>query len=96
VYEFHPRPGEKLRAHITRPERVEGSTLAVDSLRQSIAVGKRSSTTTLEFRYRSTQGGRHALTLPKDARVTSVHLDGTSAPLRPDDGVLSRRRLASA
>ena len=89
VYEFHPRPGEKLRARITRPERAEGSTLAVDSLRQSIAVGKRSSITTLEFQYRSTQGGRHALTLPKDARVTSVHLDGRPAPLRPDDGVLS-------
>jgi hypothetical protein len=89
IYEFHPRPGEKLRAHITRPERAEGSTLAIDSLRQSVAVGKRSVNTTLEFQYRSTQGGRHALTLPKDARVTAVHLDGMPAPLRPDDGVLS-------
>jgi hypothetical protein len=96
VYEFHPRPGEKLRAHITRPERAEGSTLALDSVRHSVDMGKRSANTTLEFEYRSTQGGRHALTLPGTARVTSVHLDGQPAQLRPDQGVLSIGLLPGA
>jgi hypothetical protein len=52
-------------------------------------VGKRSANTTLEFRYRSTVGGRHAITLPKSARVTAVNLDGRPVQVRPDDGTLS-------
>ena len=60
IYEFHPRPGEKLRAHITRPERAAGSTLAIDSVRPvRRSSASAPSTTTLEFQYRSTQGGRH-------------------------------------
>jgi hypothetical protein len=89
VYEFHPRPGEKLRLRITRPERAAGTTLAIDSVRQNVEFGKRSATTVLQFQYRSTQGGRHAIALPKSARVTSVHLDGQPAQVRPDNGVLS-------
>ncbi|MBX5462781.1 MAG: hypothetical protein IRZ28_17030 [Steroidobacteraceae bacterium] len=88
VYEFHPRPGETLHARITRPERAEGSTLAIDSVRQTVSVGKRSSSTSLSLAYRSTQGGRHAITLPPTARVTSVRLNGQPVPLRPDDGEL--------
>lgn len=89
VYEFHPRPGETLRARITRPERAEGATLAIDSVTQSVVVGKRSSTTSLSLRYRSTQGGRHTITLPKSARVKSVALNDQPVQLRPDDGELS-------
>jgi hypothetical protein len=96
VYEFYPRPGEKLVAHITRPERAEGATLALDSVQQSVAFGKRSANTTLGFQYRSTQGGRHAITLPKAARVTAVRLDGKSAQVRPDDGSLSIELLPGA
>jgi hypothetical protein len=96
VYEFYPRPGEKLVAHITRPERAEGSTLALDSVKQSVEFGKRSANTTLAFQYRSTQGGRHAITLPKTARVTAVRLDGRSAQVRPDDGALSIELLPGA
>lgn len=88
MYEFHPRPGETLRARITRPERAEGPTLAIDSVRQTVSVGKRSSSTSLALVYRSTQGGRHAITLPPTARVTSVRLNGQPVPLRPDNGEL--------
>jgi hypothetical protein len=89
MFEFHPRPGEKLRARISRPERAEGATFAVDSVQHSVMVGKRSATTNLELHYRSTQGGRHAITLPKNARVTEVQLDGHAAQVRPDNGALS-------
>ncbi|MEP7245117.1 MAG: hypothetical protein ABI885_15770 [Gammaproteobacteria bacterium] len=89
VYEFYPRPGEKLRLHITRPERAAGATLAIDSAMQRVVFGKRSATTSLQLQYRSTQGGRHGITLPKNARVTSVLLDGQPVQVRPDNGVLS-------
>jgi len=89
VYEFHPRPGEKLHLSITRPEPAAGATLAIDSVRQTVNFGKRSASTRLDLQYRSTQGGRHAITMPKNARVSSVELDGQPAQVRPDDGVLS-------
>jgi hypothetical protein len=89
VYEFHPRPGEKLHVSITRPEPAAGTTLAIDSVRQTVVFGKRTATTSLAFEYRSTQGGRHSITLPTNARVSGVRLDGRPVQLRPDDGVLS-------
>ena len=89
IYEFHPRPGEKLHLRITRPDPAAGSTLAIDSVRQTVHFGKRSATTELQFEYRSTQGGRHAIALPKNARVSAVQLDGQPAQVRPDNGVLS-------
>jgi hypothetical protein len=63
-FRFMPRPGEKLALKITRPKGVKGTTLAIDSVSQVTTVGKRSSTTTLTFGYRSTQGGRHVIKLP--------------------------------
>lgn len=89
VYEFHPRPGESVQMRIQRPERAEGATLAVDSVQQNLQVGKRSSTTSLDIGYRSTQGGRHVIKLPKQARVLGVQLDGQSAQVRPVGDELS-------
>src|SRR5690606_34168799 len=89
AFEFHPRPGERLRLNISRPEPAAGSTFAIDSVRQQIRLGKRSTDTTLQLSYRSTQGGRHSLDLPVDARVSQVVLDGRPVSLRPDQGVLS-------
>ncbi len=83
-----PRPGEKLVLKVTRPKPVSGTTLAIDSVKQSIDVGKRSSNTALRFSARSTQGGRHVIKLPPDARVTSVLFDAQPQQLRPEKGEL--------
>jgi hypothetical protein len=88
-FEFHPRPGERLALRIARPARAAGSTLAIDSVTQSVSFGKRSSNTQLNLNYRSTQGGRHTLDLPPSARVTDVNLDGQPVQIRPDEGKLS-------
>lgn len=89
LFQFYPRPGETLQATVTRPKATEGRSFAIDSVVQRTVVGKRSADTTLTFRYRSTQGARHAIALPADARVTSVTLDGDPVPLRPEKGELS-------
>jgi hypothetical protein len=88
VFRFIPRPGEKLALTISRPVGVKGTTLAIDRAAVNTVVGQRTSNTTLEFAFRSTQGGRHVVKLPPDARVTSVTLDGTSQPVRPEKGEL--------
>ncbi|MGQ0835041.1 MAG: hypothetical protein ACT4O5_09015 [Gammaproteobacteria bacterium] len=89
VYQFHPRPGETLKLAITRPKGVQGRALAIDSVRRQVIVGKRATDESLAIDYRSTQGGRHVITLPANARVSSVEIDGEPAQLRPDDGKLS-------
>jgi hypothetical protein len=88
VFRFIPRAGETLKVKVTRPKAAGGTTLAIDSVEQRVSVGKRSSTTTLRFDYRSTQGGRHVIMLPPDARVTAVSHDGSSVQLRPEKGEL--------
>jgi len=89
VFRYIPRPGETLVARVTRPKGIEGTTLAIDSVSYQVEGGKRSSNNTLEFTYRSTQGGRHTLKLPPDARVNQVRLDGQPVQLRPEKGELS-------
>ncbi len=89
VFRFIPRPGEKLVVHVTRPKGVEGATLAIDSVRLSTTVGNRSANSTLQFEYRSTQGGRHIVKLPAVARVTQVSFDGQPVQVRPAKGELA-------
>jgi hypothetical protein len=88
IYRFLPRPGEKLVLKVSRPKAVSGTTLAIDSVMQKVSVGKRSSNTTLQFSSRSTQGGRHVIKLPADARVMSVLFDHQPQQLRPEKGEL--------
>jgi hypothetical protein len=88
VFRFIPRPGERLVARITRPKGIEGATLAIDAVRYSVAVGKRSSNNTLNFDYRSTQGGRRIIKLPPDARVSAMRFDNQPVQLRPERGEL--------
>jgi type II secretion system protein N len=87
-FRFMPRPGEKLTLKVTRPKGAKGTTLAIDSASLHTTIGSRSSTTTLQFAYRSTQGGRHVIKLPEQARVTGVTFDGRPQQLRPEKGEL--------
>jgi hypothetical protein len=96
IFEFYPRPGERLSVKVTRPAASPGSTLAFDSAALRTVVGKRSSDTTLELHYRSTQGGRQTLHIPADAVVTRVLSDGQPLALRPEHGELSLSALPGA
>jgi hypothetical protein len=93
IFEYYPRPGERLTVRVTRPAASPGATLAFDSVALRTAVGKRSSDTTLELHYRSTQGGRQTLHIPADAVVTQVMSDGQPLALRPEHGELSLSAL---
>ena len=89
VFRFMPRPGRKAGGCRSRGRRAsKGTTLAIDSVSLHTIAGKRSSTSTLQFTYRSTQGGRHVIKLPENARVTAVSFDGRPQQLRPEKGEL--------
>ena len=89
IFSYYPRPGESLQLAISRPKAVEGRTLAIDSVQHQRSIGERTSDEIVEFSYRSTQGGRHTISLPANARVSRVQLDGQEAQLRPEKGELS-------
>ena len=89
VFSFYPRPGETLKLAIARPAAVVGPTLAIDRVTHQRTLGARSADEVLDFAYRSTQGGRHVISLPALARITTVEIDGQPAQLRPEKGQLS-------
>ena len=89
VFEYHPRPGEVLDLAVTEPPAVPGGTLAIDQVRHDVSIGRRSTEESVELHYRSTQGGRQNLSLPKDAIVTRIAVDGEPVAIRPDGGELA-------
>lgn len=95
-HEYHPRAGETLQVGISRPEAIPGTTLAIDTVNLRAELGRRAGNHALSFSYRATQGGRHTLTLPGDARVTGVTVDGEDMALRPEQGQLPLTILPGA
>jgi hypothetical protein len=96
TFDYLPRGGESLKLQIVRPETAGDQTLALDSVRLQSNVGRRATDSVLSISYRSTQGGRHTISLPLDAQVTAVTADGSPIPVRPQDGQLSLGLLPGA
>ena len=88
-FEFHPLPGETLTIKVTRPVAVQGDTLAIDSVVLDSQFGQHAVTHTLKFNVRASQGGEHAIELPKNVDVISVLSDGQVLNVRPLDGKVS-------
>ena len=82
--EWHPFPNETISLNITRPEPVTGQTLTIDNSRLTVTQGKRSRDVVLKASLRSSQGMQHTLTLPENAQLQSVTIDGRSQPLRQE------------
>jgi len=82
--EWHPWPGEQLTLNITRPDTVEGQTLTIDSSSLSIKPGQRSQEAQLSISLRSSQGGQHSITLPDQAALQSVTINGQLQPIRQE------------
>ena len=96
VFQYRPRPGEQLTLSVTRPTAAHGTTLAIDNVSRQIQFGTRTVDEKLELNYRSTQGGRHTIQLPADARVQAVRIDNEPVQLRPENGELSISLLPGA
>lgn len=88
-FEYAPRAGERLVAHITRPAAVSGATLAYDRAQLEETIGARARDARLFLEYRSTQGGRQLVTIPEDAQVSVVRTDSSTLAIRPEHGILS-------
>jgi hypothetical protein len=82
--EWHPFPSETISLNITRPESVTGQTLTIDNSRLTVTQGKRARDVVLKASLRSSQGMQYTLTLPENAQLQSVTIDGRTQPLRPE------------
>jgi len=82
--EWHPFPKETISLTITRPEPVAGQTLTIDNSRLTVTQGERMRDVVLKASIRSSQGLQHTLTLPENATLQSVLIDGRSQPLRQE------------
>ncbi|HWP94295.1 MAG TPA: hypothetical protein VNL72_00975 [Gammaproteobacteria bacterium] len=84
TYEYLPYPGESLAVTVMRPEAVPGGTLAIDRARHRVVYGQRAAEGELDFEYRSTRGGTHAIVLPGGAALTALTVDGVALPLHAE------------
>ena len=87
--EWHPWPGESMSLKITRPKPVEGQTLTIDSSRLSIRPGKRTRDADLKISLRSSQGAQHTITLPENAVLQSLTINGQISPVRQEKNRLT-------
>ena len=82
--EWHPWPGETLTLQISRPKTLEGQTLTIDSSQLAIKPGKRVLDADLTMSIRSSQGTQHTVTLPEQAVLQTVAINGQALPLRQE------------
>lgn len=82
--EWRPWPNETITLHVTRPEGIPGKTLTVDSSRLLMSPGLRTTDATLGLTMRSSRGGQHSVTLPENARLQVVKINGKTQPIRQE------------
>ncbi len=80
--EWRPWPGESVKLTLTRPKATIGQTLTIDKSILQVTAGKRSLSSRLKLDMRSSKGTQHTLTLPKNAVLQSVNLNGSKQPIR--------------
>jgi hypothetical protein len=83
--EWRPWPGESVTLHISRPQAVPGVTLTIDKSELHLQPGKRSQIVNLTLTLRSSKGGQHNMSLPPQAILQNVSIDGVSQPIRQKD-----------
>ncbi|MBG7601141.1 MAG: hypothetical protein IZT60_01175 [Gammaproteobacteria bacterium] len=83
--QYLPWPGDEVILNITRPEGVPGTLLTVVSSNMTVNPGKRATDTLLSLKVRASQGGRYEMTLPQQAQLQSVIIDGRSQPIRQEE-----------
>jgi len=82
--EWRPWPGESVALQITRPEGLPGQTLTIDSSFLEVTPGQRATDARLQLGMRSSRGGQHSITLPENASLQSVNINGQTQAIRQD------------
>lgn len=81
---WQPWGGETVTLELTRPAGIDGQILTIDHSELRVQPAERASAVSLDFTVRSSQGGQHTLTLPQDAALQSISINGVPQPIRQD------------
>lgn len=79
--QWRPWPGESLEIAFSRPAATEGRTLTLDGAALEVTPGLRAYDANLSLTLRASRGDTHAVTLPEDAELLSVAIDGKRQPI---------------
>ncbi len=79
--EWRPWPGESVALTVTRPKPIPGQALTIDEANLELTPGERFDKAGLKLVIRASQGGQHKMTMPVEAKVQIVTVNGRSQPL---------------
>lgn len=85
---WHPWPGEEVQLTITKPGGIKGQTITIDKVSIDNKPGQRATNTRLTLSIRSSQGGQHTITLPTEAQLQEVKIDGKILPIRQENNLV--------
>lgn len=86
---WRPWPGESLMLQVQRPAGEAGQTLTLDQSVLQVRPGQRSSDMQLNMTLRSSLGQQHTMSLPDEAQLTEVLIQGNKIPLELIDNNLT-------
>jgi hypothetical protein len=81
---WHPWPGEQVTIAIGRPPAVAGQTKTIDRADLTLTPGRRFGQGALQLNLRSSRGGQHTVSLPPNANLQQVTVNGQSLPVQQD------------
>jgi len=82
--QWQPWPGERVTIRISRPSALPGPTKTIDQADLVLNPGQRFGTGELTLSIRTSRGGPHTVTLPDQAVLQTVRIDGKSLPVQPE------------
>lgn len=86
VYTWKPWPKESLELSITRPQGIQGQTVTILGSQTQIEVGKRARDVTLKLNLDSSRGTQHSISIPENATLKSLTIDGTKQAIQQQQG----------
>ncbi len=87
--EWRPWPGETITLHISQPKGVDGQVLTIDRSQLIVTPGQHTTDSRLILKLRSSRGMQHQLTLPFDAVLQTVTINGKTQPIRQQGRIVT-------
>ncbi len=80
---FQPFPADEAVVKIVRPPGASGQTATIDATDVQYELGRNNLVSRVQIDLRSTQGGTQKITLPEDAALRTLKINGADKNLRP-------------
>ncbi|MGD9305122.1 MAG: hypothetical protein PVF79_12715 [Desulfobacterales bacterium] len=82
---WRPWPGEQVVIAVSRPQAIPGKQVTIDKAQLDWTPGRRLNKAGLDLAVRTSRGGQHTVTLPRDAKLQVVKINNESQPIRQTD-----------